>query len=247
MFVNGSMAAMAKGLELAEILGHCRGAFTTAISDRPGLLAQADRGTAFLDELGRASLEAQSALLGFLDHGRVRPIGGMRELSLDVRLILATNADLDRLVDEGTLIPDLVDRIGYHVITLKPLRERRSEILPLTRQFLERESAVIGRATPPLLPPDIGKTLQSAPWPGNIRDLVKLCEYVAGSAGDVLAWDDLPPNFRAALDHGVRNDEPFAVRALRAVEACGGNKTQAARRLGKSRGYLYRVLKESRS
>lgn len=242
--VSRSLAAIPKGLEVAELLGHCKGAFTTAVADRDGVLTQSNRGTAFLDELGRATVEAQATLLGFLDRGRLTPVGGARELVLDVRLIAATNADLEAMVTAGNFLADLLDRFGYYVIVTKPLRERRGEILPLARQFLETESAAVGRPTSPILSAPVQRLLLKAPWPGNVRDLVKLCEYLVGNAGDNAGVEDLPPGFLATV--GVTAEptaEPLASRARRVLAECGGNKTEAARRLGKSRGHFYRILK----
>jgi DNA-binding NtrC family response regulator len=243
-FVTGSLAQVPKGMEVPELLGHSRGAFTSAVADRKGLFERAHSGTAFLDELGRASPEAQNALLGFLDHRRLTRVGGVCELILDVRLIAATNSDLEGMVAEGTFLADLLDRFGYYVIRLKPIRERREEILPLVRSVLERESAALGRERPPLLSAKVQRLMVRAPWPGNLRDLVKLCEYLAGTAGEEVDVASLPPRFLATL--GIESDapeEPLAVRARRVLEACGGNKTEAARRLRTSRQHLHRVLR----
>jgi len=243
-FVDASMAHTVRGLEVAELLGHCRGAFTSAIADREGAFERAHRGTLLLDELGRASLEAQGAMLGFLDHGRVTRVGGLCELVLDVRVIGATNADLETMVAAGTFLADLVDRFGYYVITLPPLRERRGEILPLAAELLDRECMAIGRSVPPRLAPAVLRAMLKAPWRGNVRDLVKLSQYLAGNAGDAAGLDDLPADFLASIGMtGGNQAEPLAVRARRAVEDCGGNKSEAARRLGVSRAHLHRVLK----
>lgn len=243
-FVDASMAHISRGLEVAELLGHCRGAFTTAIADREGLFARAHRGTLLLDELGRASLEAQGAMLGFLDHGRVTPVGGSRELVLETRVIAATNADLEALVSAGTFLADLLDRFGYYVITLAPLRECRGEILPLGARFLDRECAAIGRSDAPRLSPAVQRVMLKAPWPGNVRDLLKVAQYLAGNAGELAELGDLPAGFLATIGlAGGSQVEPLAVRARRAVEDCGGNKSEAARQLGVSRGHLHRVLK----
>jgi psp operon transcriptional activator len=107
-------------------------------------------------------------------------VGGTRELVLDVRLIAATNVDLEAMVGTGKFLADLLDRFGYYVIVAEPLRERRGEILSLRRQYLERESAVLGRPAPPTLSPAAQRLLLKAPWPGNVRDLVKICEYLVG-------------------------------------------------------------------
>jgi DNA-binding NtrC family response regulator len=246
--INRSLEAIPKGLEIAELLGHCRGAFTTAVADREGILTQANRGTAFLDELGRASLEAQGALLGFLDRGRITPVGGSREVPLDVRLIAATNADLEAMISTGSFLPDLLDRFGYYVIVTQPLRDRRGEILGLAAQFLESESNGIGRASTPRLAPGVERLFLEAPWPGNVRDLVKLCQYLVGNAGEEAGIEDLPPGFLRTLGMRAESEyEPLAARARRVVAECGGNKTEAARKLGRSRGHLHRILKASQN
>ena len=245
---SSSLDQVPKGLEVSELLGHCKGAFTTAIAYHAGVFERGHQGTAFLDELGRASPEAQQALLGFLDHKRVMPIGGSRELILDVRLIFATNADLEALVAENSFLVDLLDRFGYYTIVIKPLRERRAEIMPLFRQLLERESRTIGRLHAPSLSTPVQGFLLKAPWPGNIRELVKLAEYAVGNALEEVLLEDLPAAFLATLDEtAARPDESLPLRALRMVEECGGNKTKAARRLGKSRTHLHRLLKSAAS
>ncbi|HEV8597861.1 MAG TPA: sigma 54-interacting transcriptional regulator [Gemmatimonadales bacterium] len=243
-FVNGSLAQTAKGLETGDLLGHRKGAFTNAIENRAGIFERAHGGTAFLDELGRATPEALNALLGFLDHRRVMPLGASRELVLDVRLVAATNANLEALVGEGLFPADLLDRFGYYTIEIKPLRERRAEILSLARELLDRESRAIGRDQTPILSAPVQRLLLKAPWPGNIRELVKLAEYAAGNSGESVQPDDLPAAFLASLGVAeVRPEEPLSLRAFRMVEECGGNKTLAARRLGKSRTHLHRLLK----
>jgi psp operon transcriptional activator len=242
-FVTASLAEMTSGLELDRMLGHTRGSFTSAVGDHRGVLLRADRGTAFLDELGKASLQAQGALLGFLDHGRITPIGSERDLILNLKLVAATNADLETMVRLGTFLHDLLDRFGYYVIVMKPLRDRRSEILPLAQDLLATEWQRNGRPGVPGLNHEVQRCLLEAPWPGNVRELVKLVEYLAGNAGVEITLGDLPPAFLATL--GLQpNDvlEPFSIRARRMLEECGGNKSEAARRLGKSRGHLHRIL-----
>jgi psp operon transcriptional activator len=246
-FVVLSLAEVSSELVRDELAGHVRGSFTTAVCDHKGVLQRADQGTAFLDELGRAPLDAQDKLLGFLDHGRITPIGAERELSLNVKLLAATNADLEAMVTQGTFQADLLDRFGYYVITLKPLRDRRDQILPLASALLQRECD-LNRRHCPVVTREVETLLLQAPWPGNVREVVKLMEFLAGNAGDEITAADLPAAFLATLGlEPWRELEPLAVRASRMVEACGGNKSEAARRLGKSRGHLHRILASARA
>lgn len=248
ILVDGSFAHMAEGRAVADLLGHRKGSYTGAYCDRAGLIERADRGTLFLDELGRASLEAQTTMLGFLDHRQITRLGASEEKRLDVRLIAATNAELEGMVSTGAFLADLLDRLGDYRITLAPLRERRGQILPLAHEFLKREAVLIGRAAPPLLAPGLRRALLKAPWPGNIRELVKVCEYLVGNASDEADVQDLPPRFLATLGLTASlSSEPLGVRAQRAIQECGGNKAEAARVVGISRAHLYRVLRAAGS
>lgn len=241
-FVDFSMAQVAANMEVAELCGYRRGAFTGADQPFEGIFEQAHLGTAFLDELGLTSLTAQGVLLKILDTKSVRRIGENRVRRVDFRLIAATNADLGGMTRDRAFLAELVARFGFYVITLPPLRARRADILPLAMRFLEVESARCRRLELPRLSSAVVRILMRAPWPGNIRDLENVCAYLVGNAPAEARVADLPPAFLATLGMDPsRAAEPLAERARRLVTETG-SKAEAARRLRISRGHLYRVL-----
>lgn len=242
-FVSLSLAQLSDGLEGDDLRGHVRGAFTGAEGSHKGAFEQAHGGTLLLDELGRSSLRTQGVLLRQLEVGRVLPQGGERDIPVDVRVIAATNSDLEAMVAAGSFLADLVDRFGYYEIRMPPLRERRGDILPMLKLFLERECADAGRPAP-RISAEVARVFLKAPWPDNVRGLVKMAEYLAISDSAEIGIADLPAVFLERI--GLRSDsrhESLHDRALRALAKSGGNKTETARRLSISRGHLYRVLR----
>ncbi len=247
-FVSVPASQLVPNLELGELRGHVRGAFTGAVQDQAGLLETAHGGTLFLDELGDASPTIQLILLQAIEDGTVRRVGESRPRPVDVRFIFATHARLEDLVEEGRFRRDLYHRLGYFKILMPPLAERRDEIALHVEAFLEQEAKVLGLAGPPPLTPELRACLQAAPWPGNIRDLANLCAYLACHSDLDRPIDvcDLPPDFVAPLGAAFRRRHDASSRARRAskaLERTGGNVTAAARLLGVSRTHFYRVLK----
>jgi two-component system, NtrC family, response regulator AtoC len=247
-FIQESAAAIPEHLEVAHLGGHSRGSFTGAVADRMGLLEAAHRGTFFLDELALASTKVQEILLQVLE-GQLRRLGEVRDRQIDVRLIAATNADLDELVERGAFRRDLRERFGYLVLRVPPLAQRSDEILPLADLFLRREGEVRGLTERPLLSDEVRACFMAAPWKGNIRELEAVCRYavlqVESSSPIELA--DLPPEFLATV--GVvlqlRHQRSLAERARQALRETNGNKAAAARLLGISRRHIHRLLAAS--
>jgi DNA-binding NtrC family response regulator len=244
-FVEMATGLLAPGLEAAAFMGHVKGAFTGAVRSEPGALITAENGTLFLDEIHNSSVEWRRIATIVLDEpGRamVTAVGSSTARLVGVRIIAATNRDLDAMAAQERFPADLLDRFGFYRITLRPLRDRRHEILPLVDSELRGECARRSRAVPELAPQVI-RLLRRAPWPGNIRDLVNVCRYLAGNAGEVILPRDLPPGFLRAL--GMKPgtvEEPPRVRARRALREHGGNKSAAAREAGMSRSHLYRLI-----
>jgi DNA-binding NtrC family response regulator len=243
-FVVVDGASIPETLLESELFGHAKGAFTGADAAKAGKLRRADGGTLFLDEIANLSREAQAKLLLFLDSRSFTPVGSDDPIEVDVRLVAATNQDLDRLVAEDRFRADLLYRIQVATVTLPPLRERAQDIAPLCRRLLAELCREAARA-PVELSPDAYALLESYPWPGNVRQLRHVLESSLVLAdGDVLAAGDfaLPPYPGARPGPGAPTDRDAAFKQkvleyerrllTEALAGTRGNKAAAGRRLG---------------
>jgi transcriptional regulator with AAA-type ATPase domain/tetratricopeptide (TPR) repeat protein len=250
-FVALNCAAVPDHLFESEFFGHRRGCFTGAVMDRVGLFEEANRGTLFLDEVGELTTLQQVKLLRALQEGRIRRVGENAERPVNVRVISATNQNLDEKLGNAVMREDFYYRINAEHILVPPLRERREDIVPLMayrlcgnghgRRFLRIQHAAL-------------KCLQRYAWPGNVRELFAVLERVDHmSNGDVVTLEMLPERIRGGQDapgaaaarlRGEASVEA-AGRLKKALELCSGNKSAAARWLGISRGTLYKELRRS--
>jgi two-component system response regulator HydG len=252
-FVAINCAAMPESLLESELFGFVRGAFTDARAARAGLLFQASGGTLFLDEVGELPLGLQPKLLRALQERSARPIGGDREQPFDVRLVVATNRDLETEVAEGRFRADLYYRINVVHLEVPPLRTRGGDVLLLAQHFLERSSARMGKRVVGITSP-AAERLLAYDWPGNVRELQNCVERaVALTRYDQLTVEDIPERIRAWKPTQIvlASDDPGALvpldeierrYILRVLAAVGDNKTAAARILGLDRSTLYRKL-----
>jgi DNA-binding NtrC family response regulator len=259
-FVALSCAAMPHELLEAELFGYRRGAFTGAAQSRDGLFQRAHGGTLFLDEIGDMPLALQPKLLRVLEERRVRPLGASQEIPLDVRIVAATNRDLDGAVRSGQFREDLLFRLNVHHIQLPPLRERGEDVLELARHFLAQgageSSADASAAAPgtelPGLTPAAEELLKSHHWPGNVRELENCLSAAVAlvGRGQRIGVEELPERLQTST---ARPAIPLPVEpvSLEEVErrhieivlrATGWNKALAARKLGIDRATLYRKL-----
>lgn len=247
-FVAVNCAALPKDLIASELFGHVRGAFSGAGTARAGMVLAADRGTLFLDEIGDMPLDLQPVLLRVLQERKVRPVGSDREQAVDLRVVAATNADLERAIDDNRFRADLYARLAEVHLNLPPLRERRREILPLLRQFLQ-EAGCRRELTA-----DAAEALLLWRWPFNVRQVQSLARHASLGMPDapldlpsVAAWC---PELKALLkdrEPATAAPSPYAERReelKRVLRANGGNVAAAARQLGKPRSQLYRWIKE---
>ncbi len=245
-FLDVHCGALADDLLESELFGHERGAFTGAVNGKLRLFELADGGTLFLDEFAEMSPEMQTKLLKVLEGGEFRRVGGVRGLRVDVRVLVATNRDLDDLVRTGRLRGDLLHRIDVIRITLPPLRDRPEDVPRFVEHFLgQHQRRGLSAKT---LTPQAMRILQAYPWPGNVRELANTIErLMILSSGPTIDVDDLPENVRARKLPPVIDDslaEAERRHVLRVLESAGGNLTAAARRLGVDRGTLTRKLKQ---
>ena len=201
-FVTVNCAALPETLLESELFGHRRGAFTGAVEERKGRFEQAGGGTMFLDEVGDIPLPTQVKLLRFLQERKFERLGENRTISVDVRIIAATNTDLERLVEEGRFREDLFYRLNVIPLYLPPLRDRRDDIIPLAEHFLERFNKEYGKGVS--FTPEALDLLVEYRWPGNVRELENLVERtVVMAKAPVVGAQDLPRTVRLAALPGV--------------------------------------------
>jgi DNA-binding NtrC family response regulator len=253
-FVAVNCAALSAELLESELFGHEKGAFTGAVRTKPGRLELAAGGSLFLDEIGELRPALQAKLLRVLQEREFERVGGTRTLKADVRVVAATNRDLETAVARGEFRQDLYYRLKVVALRLPALRDRREDIRPLALHFLARFAHEGGRANPRL---DDGAAalLEDYAWPGNVRELANALERaVVLGAGDAITADDLPEELHervpatptaAAAGANYHDAVAAAKRAILrdALRAEGGHQTRAARRLGLTQPYLARLMK----
>lgn len=252
-FVAINCAAMPEQLLESELFGHTKGAFTDARTARPGLFVQAKGGTIFLDEIGDMPLGLQPKLLRALQERSVRPVGGDHETPIDVRVVAASNRDLETAIEERKFREDLYYRINVIHVELPPLRARGADVLLLAQHYLEHFAAQSQKDVRSL-DGEAAERLSAYAWPGNVRELANCMERaVALTRNESISALDLPEKIRnyrtshvlvAATDPSelVPLEEVEKRYILRVLEAVGGNKTLAAQVLGLDRKTLYRKL-----
>lgn len=246
-FVIVNCAAVPENLLESELFGYEKGAFTGAMQRKTGLFEAADGGTLFLDEIGDMPIVLQAKLLRALQNREVVRVGGTERITINVRVIAATNLDLESRIEKGQFRSDLYYRINIFPIHLPPLRERKEDIPGLIQHFL----GGIGKG----ISPEARKNLIEYDWPGNVRELFNVLERAAIVADSTIESDNLPREIRSASiavfpftipEGGIKLDDIEAGLLLAAIEMAMGNKTQAARLLGITRRRLYSLLEKHR-
>jgi DNA-binding NtrC family response regulator len=251
-FVAVSCAALPETLIESELFGHERGAFTSAIQSRKGRFELAHGGTLFLDEVGELSAAVQVKLLRVLQEREFERVGGTRTLTVDIRLIAASNRDLEKEVKEGRFRQDLFFRLNVVPLTLPALRERPEDIPLLAAHFAAKSAEKHGHSTAEL-EPELIEVLQEYEWPGNVRELENLIErLVVLSNEPSLGVEFVPEKMLRALPGTSASDETTLEGAVGALKRrmivsalqSEGNKVAAAKKLGISRSYLHRLINE---
>lgn len=244
-FVAVDCGAIPRELAASEFFGHVKGSFTGALSDKTGAFEAADGGTLFLDEVGNLSYETQVQLLRALQERRIRPVGSTREIPVDIRLVAATNEDLEAAIVRGTFRADLYHRINSFTLRMPCLRQMREDI-PLYADFFldqanrELDKRIVG------FDPAAAAALAAYDWPGNLRQLRNaVLSATLLAAGEYITCRDLPGEITdgpAAAPLPLRDRASEEEQIRRALAAAGGNKSQAAKLLGIDRKTLYNKL-----
>jgi len=250
-FVPVNCAALTETLLESELFGHEKGAFTGAIAQKKGKLEIAQGGTVFLDEIGEMAAPLQARLLRFLQDHKIERVGGTRVLDLDVRVIAATNRNLDEAIANGIFRADLYHRLNVVTITMPSLRER-SEDIPLLASYFAAKYAKACKRSVGGISPDARTLLQSYDWPGNVRELENAIERaVVMGATDSIEIEDLPERIlESAKDAKLPSAKYYeAVKQakreliLKAIDQAGGNYTEAAKHLGVHPNNLHRLIR----
>jgi len=249
VFLPVDAATLVGSLMESELFGHVKGAFTGAIGNQ-GLVRSADGGTLFLDEIGELTPPAQAKLLRLLQEQEVRPVGSAQPVKVNVRILAATNRDLEQAIKDGSFRDDLYYRLKVVTIRVPPLRERKSDILPLARHFVAKYAM-----QPVSVSDTVIERFLDYPWPGNVRELENTVRrMVALQSKSVLREKDLPTAFqRRGLPRSNGGDEAATIlplseverrHILRAVEHVKGDLQAAAHLLGIGKTTLYRKLRQ---
>lgn len=255
-FITLNCAALPESLVESEIFGHKKGAFTGAVADKQGLFEAADGGTLFLDEINSLPLSVQSKLLRFLENGECMPIGANKASKLDVRIIAATNTDLNTLIDKGEFRSDLYFRLNVIPLELPALSQRKEDIEPLAQHFFKLFGSAHNLETPSLSKA-AEKVLRNYQWPGNVRELRNLCERLCILLpGKIIEPENLPREYTVVAEPpaannnfvlpelGLQLDALEADMIFQALTRTKGNRSKSARLLGISRDtLLYRMQK----
>jgi PAS domain S-box-containing protein len=247
--VKVNCSALSESLLESELFGHVKGAYTGAHTGREGRFEEASGGEIFLDEIGDIPLSFQVKLLRILEEKIVQRVGSNKDISVDFRLISATNRNIEGLVDAGTFRKDLFYRINTIPISLPPLRERQEDIPALTQHFLEWGRISTGKQIANVSDQTM-RLMMNYSWPGNVRELKGAVEYFFVICKDVVVEPKhLPPailrasNSTSGLQPEPRNSSITQQRIMEAILASGGNQTKAARSLGVSRITLWKWIK----
>lgn len=261
-FVAVDCGVLPESLLQTELFGHVKGAFTGAVRDKKGLFVAAEGGTIFLDEIGNISPTVQLSLLRVLQEREIRPLGSIATIRVDVRVIAATNMDLERLVRAGKFREDLYYRLAVVPVRLPPLRDRREDIVPLAYHFLARFARQYKKDVAEMTPGCL-RILMESPWPGNVRELENVMERaVLLSKGPLMDETAVSfPDRGSAVRETETTYSTAVLKPLRvlsreqakdrereavlvALETAAGNKSRAAKLLGISRSSLYNKLRD---
>ncbi len=247
-FIAIDCGAIPKDLAASEFFGHVKGSFTGAVNDKKGAFVEANGGTIFLDEIGNLSYEVQVQLLRALQERRVRPVGSTKEVEVDVRVVSATNENLQRAIEKGTFREDLFHRINEFTLRMPALKDRQEDILLFANFFLDQANRELDRRLIGF-DPSASRALQACSWPGNLRQLKNIVKRAALLAqGKYITLQELGSELQEApvsspVSFSLYDEAAERGRILNALQRTKNNKSRAAQLLGIDRKTLYNKLK----
>lgn len=247
-FIAVDCGVLPKELAASELFGHVKGAFTGATENKTGMFAAANHGTLFLDEVGNLNAEVQRALLRALQEKRYRPVGGKEEIQTDIRLVAATNEDLEKAIAEGRFREDLFHRLNEFPLHVPLLAECIEDIISLAEFMLDAANQEFSRKVKGF-DREVQKRLKSYSWPGNIRELrmvVRRATLLAKDDWITTGEIDIPDKGRQPGEYSLNDERTERATILKALEATGNDRKAAARLLGISRSTLYLKLRKYR-
>lgn len=248
-YVRVDLAAVRPEFAESRLFGHFRGAFTGAVSESVGDFPRANRGSILLDEISKAELAVQQQLLGCIEYGQMRPMGCERWFTLDVRVIAATNVDLERSVDRGDFLPDLLARLQAGRMILPPLRARRADIPALVLDAVSSASRDIGRPRPPKIADELLAACLEYDWPTNLRELANTMQRAVTEAwdADTVRLSHVPDYLPLGRAFARRRQRIAPAELLSIYESCGRNPEETALRARVSLSTVFRHLQRFRA
>nr|MBP6993197.1 sigma-54-dependent Fis family transcriptional regulator [Spirochaetota bacterium] len=248
-FIPVNCCALTDSLLESQLFGFAKGAFTGALKDTPGLFELAEGGTIFLDEIGDTGANFQQMLLRVMEGGEIQPVGSAERKKVDVRVVAATNKDLETAVQEGKFREDLYYRLNVITIRIPPLRDRKDDILTLARHFMNKYSKENNKAVNEISP-ESKSILESYLWPGNVRELENtISKAVIFESGNILTPDTFPERMRLPSNASAMSGEDLMTLEevsrtyiVKVLEMTGGNKARASEILGINRTSLWRMI-----
>ena len=245
-FVAIDCGSIPKELAASEFFGHIKGAFTGALTDKTGAFVEANGGTIFLDEIGNLSYEVQIQLLRALQERKIRPVGSNKEISVDIRLVSATNENLEQAIEKGAFREDLYHRINEFTLRMPQLKDRREDILLFANFFLDQANREMDKQLTGF-DDKASRALLEYPWPGNLRqmkNMVRRATLLAqGKFITINELNELKEPAPAIIGIPLRNEEAEKHQIIEALRQTGNNKSRAAQLLGIDRKTLYNKLK----
>lgn len=245
-FVAIDCGSIPKELAASEFFGHIKGAFTGALTDKTGAFVEANGGTIFLDEIGNLSYEVQIQLLRALQERKIRPVGSNKEISVDVRLVSATNENLEQAIEKGMFREDLYHRINEFTLRMPQLKDRREDILLFANFFLDQANREMDKQLTGF-DDKASRALLEYPWPGNLRQMKNMIRRATllaqGKFITINELSELKEPAPAIIGIPLRNEEAEKHQIIEALRQTGNNKSRAAQLLGIDRKTLYNKLK----